>query len=291
MKGKVLLALRAAAALLALALCALAVSPEARPVDRDAIWLGFLVSAARRFGWIAGPLIGFMIGAGLVAIGALLVLELLRRKREGAGPARRRSPQYLFMILLLLAAYFLVPDRRTEQAAEAATAAAPAPAAASAAAAPAAAPAQAAAGRSRAPAFPAALALGAGLGLAAAIAAALLGRGKPKPQGETSFAESLAAVRRRLELGDGIRDAIIACYAQMCELFAADAKGSASLTAREFAFLLGARGAGAAEIAALTSSFEKARYSGEACTEADREQAVAALLAIEGMQAAAEAGA
>jgi hypothetical protein len=88
-------------------------------------------------------------------------------------------------------------------------------------------------------------------------------------------------------LGDEARDDIIACYADMCELFEARS-GEAPrkyLTAREFTRLLGSHGFHDAEIGDLTTVFEKARYSNEPCGEEDRQRAAKALRAIEGRHA------
>jgi hypothetical protein len=92
----------------------------------------------------------------------------------------------------------------------------------------------------------------------------------------------MAAVRHRLELGDQARDAIIACYAEMCEIFAGqNSLSSRHLTAREFAASLRTRGVGEPEILALTAVFEKARYSRDSCNEEDRAQAIHALKILE----------
>lgn len=94
--------------------------------------------------------------------------------------------------------------------------------------------------------------------------------------------ELLARVRKRLELGDQARDAIIACYAEMCDVFLRGAPGGArNLTAREFSAFLRFRGVLEPEIQSLTAVFEKARYSPEPCGELDRERALQALRALE----------
>lgn len=134
------------------------------------------------------------------------------------------------------------------------------------------------------------LVLAGGVLLAAAVVLAVLLRRGPAPEPiapSRQEAVRLAALRRRLELGDRVRDAIIACYADMCQLFdPSRSPGSASLTTREFAALLRTRGAGEPEIQALTAVFEKARYSPEPCGEADRAQALAALRVIAGRHGA-----
>jgi hypothetical protein len=105
---------------------------------------------------------------------------------------------------------------------------------------------------------------------------------------EAQKALAIAASRRKLESGGSAREAIIACYAEMCALFAPDggaiagaARSARNLTAREFAALLRSEGSGEPEIAALTSVFEKARYSNEDCAEADRLRAIESLQALE----------
>lgn len=102
---------------------------------------------------------------------------------------------------------------------------------------------------------------------------------QPQEPGEP---ELLARARRRLELGDQVRDAIIACYAEMCEVFLRGTPtGARNLTAREFSAFLRSRGVLEPEIQSLTSVFEKARYSLEPCEEPDRERALQALRALE----------
>jgi len=134
---------------------------------------------------------------------------------------------------------------------------------------------------------PAVLAAGAVTALCAlAVAAAVRGRRKPQPaavaDGDAGLAEGLALARQRLHLADGIRDAIVACYADMCSLFADSEDPRATLlTAREFAELLRRKGAGEPEIAALTGLFERARYSDEPCGAAERDAASEALHALE----------
>ncbi len=103
--------------------------------------------------------------------------------------------------------------------------------------------------------------------------------------------ELLARVRKRLELGDHVRDAIIACYAEMCDVFLRGTPASArNLTAREFSAFLRARGVLEPEIQALTTVFEKARYSLEPCGERDRERALQALHALEARYGAPREG-
>ena len=113
----------------------------------------------------------------------------------------------------------------------------------------------------------------------------LLLRKKPTPGAqppEPGEPELLARARRRLELGDQVRDAIIACYAEMCEVFLRGTPaGARTLTAREFSAFLRSRGVLEPEIQSLTSVFEKARYSLEPCEESDRERALQALRALE----------
>jgi hypothetical protein len=138
----------------------------------------------------------------------------------------------------------------------------------------------------------AALAFLAGLGaMLAAMAYRRLRHAEPGPaaagrSGEEALARGLALARRRLHVGDRDADAIIDCYADMCELFQqgggeARATLSSSLTAREFEALLRSRGAGESQIHELTLLFEKARYSGLACDARDRRRASEALRALE----------
>ena len=107
-------------------------------------------------------------------------------------------------------------------------------------------------------------------------------------------AEAAGRARRRIELGDPVRDAVVECYGAMCAIFEerarADGRNVGALTAREFAARLAALGAAEPEILELTSVFEKARYSAEACGEADRDRAIRALSAIEAHYAACNAG-
>ena len=106
----------------------------------------------------------------------------------------------------------------------------------------------------------------------------------------TSQPSPWATIRRRLELGDPSRDAIIACYAEMCWLFEGHERlGAPGLTAREFAALLRSKGAEEPEILTLTGVFEKARYSLEPCLEWDRILARDALARIEASHATSPA--
>jgi hypothetical protein len=122
------------------------------------------------------------------------------------------------------------------------------------------------------------------LGVLAIVAFRRGGHGSPldnrlSPQDGVST--GLAETRHRLELGDEVRDAVIACYVDMCRLFADETSRASCLTAREFEKRLRSHGAGEAEISTLTDAFEKARYSREACTEVDRANAIKALLSLE----------
>lgn len=136
------------------------------------------------------------------------------------------------------------------------------------------------------PFFAAWLAL-AGAGLGTAILLVFRHRNQRRdppsrsPGPPVPLSEAVAATRRRLELGDELRDAVIRCYDEMCHLFAEAPERTRTLTAREFQARLLARGAGEPEVAALTAVFEKARYSLEACTESDRRHAVEALRTLE----------
>ncbi len=272
------------AALAALGLCALVVSPRPRSGPSPSSVLELLRSALERSRWIAEPLFGLLVGASLASLVALIVLGMVQGRKGGARQGRKRNAQIVVMALVILAAWYIAQNRRTEQAPPPGLTP-PAPAAAAADAPQAAAgPRSALEPRATLPPaflFPAALALGAALCLAFVAAIALSDRGAPPASTESELAAAVTAIRRRLELGDEIRDAIVACYAEMCALFQGASDRAASLTAREFAALLADEGATEGEIAALTASFEKARYSNEACTEEDRERALNALASIE----------
>lgn len=139
----------------------------------------------------------------------------------------------------------------------------------------------------------------AGLALAAAGLSLMAVRRARLPPGTvpadpSALAETAARAHRRLELGDPLRDTIVECYAAMLDIFAdrAAARGirAAVLTPREFAARLagptglavpgGPSGAGEAAVGRLTAIFERARYSGEACDEADRRGAMEALAVL-----------
>ena len=287
--------------LAALALSALVVSqspPEGRLLAR-AEAAGPLAALAMEL------LFALASGAGLLLIGVLAFLRFaeIRSGEEGAG--RRRSRPWvayaLFLVVLVASPGALRRCSLAFPEGEAARAA-PAPRETSPAAAPVPASGEASAEKAPEPRAPLSLPLFAlaALGGAAVLGAVLYfgvhGRdaGRPHGGGDAAAAaarnEGLAALRRRLELGDEVRDAIVAAYAEMCELFAdralARGRDPGRLTAREFAALLhealGPAAAGTeAEIEALTAAFEKARYSDEACGEEDRSRAVRALHALE----------
>lgn len=289
--------------LAALALSALVVSPS--PPE------GRILARAEAAGPLAALamelLFALASGAGILLIGVLAFLRLaeIRSGEDGAG--RRRSRPWvayaLFLVVLVASPGALrrcslaFPEGEAARAAqpsgEAGPAAAPAPS-----------PGGAASEALPEPEAPLSLplfalaALAGALALGAALYFGVHGRGADRAHGGGDAAaaaaaarsEGLAALRRRLELGDEVRDAIVAAYAEMCELFAdralARGRDPGRLTAREFAALLReALGPGAAgteaEIEALTAAFEKARYSNEACGEEDRSRAVRALRALE----------
>lgn len=287
--------------LAALALAALVVSPL--PPE------GLVLARARA----AGPLAAFAMellfalaaGAGLLLIGVLAFLRLseIRSGEEGAGRRRPRPwvAYALFLVVLIASPGALRRCSLAFPEGEASRAA-PVPKETGPAAAPVPVTGKTAAEEAPEPRAPLSLPLFAlaALGGAAVLGAALYfgvhGRdaGRSHGAGDAAAAaarsEGLAALRRRLELGDEVRDAIVAAYAEMCELFAdralARGRDPGRLTAREFAALLReALGPGAAgteaEIEALTAAFEKARYSNEACGEEDRSRAVLALRALE----------
>ncbi len=310
----------AAAALAGLALAALAISPE--PPE------GRLLEAARALGPGAALAIELAFGLGVGAGFFLLAHLVLRRLLDdlsgrGAAAGRRRNPKAAGAAIgfFALAAFFSAAPpilnfvaealTREPEAKAANTAGAERPAA------PSLLPSAAAPqlpGPDRAepasPLPPWAVALVAGLG--ALIAGGLFlfaGRRERGARGESpdgagppgdERGAGLAALRRRLESGDAARDAIVAAYGEMSLLFAdravARGRDPARLTAREFASvvgetLLGEGGADAAEIRTLTAAFEKARYSKEPCGARERDEAVAALAALEARHAAREEGA
>jgi len=129
--------------------------------------------------------------------------------------------------------------------------------------------------------------------LALAAVVALLSRARKDAEAPPSAepgddapveAGRLAEIAGTLARGGSARESIIACYGSMCALYGEAARGERggrALTAREFAALLGRKGVSRPEVAALTAVFEKARYSGEPCGEAERGAALAALDAIE----------
>lgn len=308
----------AIASLLGLAACALVVSREAGEDRLAGRILELAVSGASTARNLASTFTAFSIGMGIVivlALAANAIVRLLEAKKDAGGGKRKRySPpaRRAWIGLIVLALSFAVLPRLailayrsiglTESPAQEAPVLSPGERA------------MALAGEGGQPeaategagASPFLVILGVGAGAVAMLAflAAValphrLRGAAPAPaipdRGEEArFAEALGAGRRRLALGDEVRDAIIGCYGAMCEAFTEGGHGGASacLTAREFAALLGKRlagsgsgGEGSTEIEILTGLFEKARYSDEACSEDDRSEAEACLAAIEGRAA------
>ncbi|HOX31259.1 MAG TPA: DUF4129 domain-containing protein [Spirochaetales bacterium] len=296
---------RAACALLALAASALAISPDP-PRDRLLPALeAFLAARSPLLRGLAGSAFALLAGAGaaaflLICLGALV--DRLRAGKAGSAGARRFRRRRLASTLvayalLLLALRFL---RGSPAAGIPAAGAGYTVSGHGAARGGGGASGGGAARRDdvayRVPflLLAAAGALASG-GVGAALLAARAGRrrklagsARPLPpetgEGPPREAEGLGPARRALESGSSARAAVVASYAEMCRLFAAAPRfgpASPSLTARELAAFLRARGAGSRDIAELTAVFEKARYSNEDCGEADRLAAARALASIE----------
>jgi len=279
--------IRAIGCLAALALGCLALSPNPPP---DPIWSRWSRLAGRILGVsLSGVVLGILT-LGLVILGTLAVTSIrdaLRRKRKPEEtwvypePPRGKGALTLVLLGMVIATFLAFRGIAWWKAwTPSAGGRVPAPAP-TAQAVPASPP--------QAPVLHAAPAL-VPLGVGSALILALLGlgiayRAMRRPRGaQTGQSRSvpLAAARRRLELGDPARDAIIGCYAEMCRLFEPRNRHAApGLTAREFAALLRSQGAQEPEILALTGVFEKARYSQEPCGEPDRALARDALAEIE----------
>jgi hypothetical protein len=277
----------AASAIAGIGCCALAVSPRPRTAETLSRMLAALIDYGPQIAGKIQVFVAFAAGAGIILVIFLYILELLDRRRRPGGLARRRRRSLvgaLFMLLALLVAYRLRSDRPgattdagpppksvpTDSGDRPPTASEPRGQ-------------KAEAGSEKGLVALAALA---GACVAGAAVVALLLKGvRDGSKTKSDLAEALGKARRRLLLGDSMRDAIVACYADMCDLFtevAASIPGRGkSLTAREFAESLRTRGSSESEIAALTEIFEKARYSNETCGEEDRATALSALLELE----------
>lgn len=296
-------ALAALAGIAGLVLCALVVSPEP-PEDLLAPRiLPFLRGLAPGVSGTAVFILSFGAGMGAFLLVLGLVLKVLDRKaRERGKEPRYRRPErgVIAGIVILVVTFILVPRLSIEafrtampgSAGDAAESAAPPTPAYSL-------PEEQ--GRVAgtdgkipriSPLFALAAALAGALVLGGGLAVILSRRDGGRTEGvHTDLLAALAAAeaagraRRRIELGDPVRDAVVECYGAMCAIFeeraGADGRDVGALTAREFATRLALLGAAEPEILELTSVFEKARYSAEECGEADRARAIRALSAIE----------
>jgi len=300
---------RAAAAILGLVALALVLSPDPPPDRLLAAAVDFLRERPALSSTLIQTAFALLVGAGAVVLVALVVakiLDMLGLARAGALIRGRRqtwlstlAADAVLLALLSLArrgAGSFEGSRAAGTVAESTVAAGSAGAAAPAAPA---AMAEAAARPVPSVPFPLIAAAGALLAGGALLAVLRLRKGgapaapiplapeAPTASDEGAKGRAIAASRRRLEAGADAREAVIACYAEMCGIFSggdaeAGRPGSAAfLTAREFAALLRSEGIGEPEIASLTSVFEKARYSNDACGEPDRLSARMALEALE----------
>jgi len=295
--------LRAIAALCVVAFCAIAVSPMPRRFAFDLSALAAALAAALAPFVSNGGLlvIAIALGAGLALfLGTFLAAILDKGARESALRRRRMSLLRRSLLAVAVLSLFLALAPRIAGGAGGGSgprASPPESGLSSSGSGPGYAGSNNAAADFSAPRSPtlwlwlAGLAGALGLtGLAAALGILHLaprpvdsgGGGKGGDDDETL---RLRASRRRLELGDDVRDSILRCYEEMCGIFAPQAAsaphGEAMLTAREFAALLDRRGMGGREVTELTSIFEKARYSIEPCTEADRVAALESIRALE----------
>jgi hypothetical protein len=302
-RSAVLPRLAAVAGLVALGLAAALASPG----GDGGLLASRLLEAARGAGGglrlASTVLLSLAVGAASVIVCILAVLRLLDRK-SGRSDRRERyadSSKRALWSLLLIVLFTLILPRLYGGLSERLKAGTPG-------ASPAAAPPESrsflpseepatAEDSSMAAISPmAAIALAAGGALLAAGGMALMlrrGRHGASDTADIDFAalaqmaarDAAGRARRRLELGDPFRDTIIECYAAMCAIFTdrLEAGGARTehLTAREFSARLAALGAAEPEIKALTSAFERARYSNEECGEGERTAARAALEVLE----------
>lgn len=300
----------ALAGIAGLVLCALVVSPEPPEDLIGPRLLSFLRGLAPGASTTATILLSLGVGMGAFLLVLGLVLKILDRKAgdRTERPRHRRAERGIVAGLIILVLTFVLVPRLSieafravlsEGAGESEGNAAPPP---SGYALPEGqeglAEADGGGGLPRIPPlFALAVALGGALLLGGGLAFVLFRReGGAQAGADGDLLAALAAseaagrARRRIELGDPLRDAVVDCYGAMCAVFeeraGADGRKVASLTAREFAGRLAALGAAEPEILELTSVFEKARYSAEECGEADRDRAIRALSAIEARYAA-----
>ena len=301
----------ALAGIAGLVLCALVVSPEPPPDLLAGTVLAFLqglAPAASSSGLIVLAM-GCGMGAFLVVFGIVLrILDRARPKDEGKPSGRKPERGILVGIMILAVTFLLVPRLSIEAFRTFLPEAGASPAV----------PAQPASGMAALeenatrhealdgavgpaipPLVPIAAALGGALLLGCGLAFILARKDRAAlADAEDAIrlsrldalaaAEAASRARRRIELGDEVRDAVVECYATMCDIVSRregpGARDSSSLTAREFAARLsslpgpGQAGPGVLD---LTRIFEKARYSDEACGEADRAEAIEALRMIE----------
>ena len=308
-------AIAALAGIAGLALCALVVSPDPPEDPIAPRILAFLRELAPGASGTAVVILSFGAGMGVFLLVLGLVLRILDRKARDRGESPRYSKPERGMvagIVILVITFILVPrlsieafkaamPGRSQASSEAVT---PTPSGY------ALLEEQARLAEAEdngkglpriSPLFALAVALAGALALGGGLAFVLFRRDRGASEAaDTDILAALAAAeaagraRRRIQLGDAVRDAVVECYGAMCAIFEerarADGRNVGALTAREFAVRLAALGAAEPEILELTSVFEKARYSAEECGEADRDRAIRALSAIEARYAACNAG-
>jgi len=296
----------ALAGIAGLALCALVISPEP-PEDLIAPrLLAFLRALAPGASGTAVVILSLGVGMGAFLLVLGLVLKLLDRKAGDRAdrPRHRKAERGIVAGIIILVLTFVLVPRLSIEAMKAALARgsgesaenAPPPPSGYALLEGQGRPGDAEGYGSGPPGIPPLFALAVALAGALALGGGLAfilfrreGGGGRGVDGDLlaalAAAEAAGRARRRIELGDAVRDAVVECYGAMCAIFdgraGADGRNVGALTAREFAGRLAALGAAEPEILELTSVFEKARYSAEECGEADRDRAVRALAAIE----------
>jgi len=299
-------AIAALAGIAGLALCALVVSPEP-PDDLVAPRiLAFLRGLAPGASGTAVVILSLGAGMGAFLLVLGLVLRILGHKagKKGDSPRYRKPERGMVAGIIILVITFVLVPRLSIEAFKAAL-----PGGATSSSEAAAPPASGYAllegqrelaeaegngeGLPRiSPLFALTVALAGALVLGGGLAFLLFRKDRGAAAGSDSdrlaalaAAKAAGRARRRIELGDPLRDAVVECYGAMCDIFEerarVDGRNVGALTAREFATRLAALGAAEPEILELTSVFEKARYSAEDCGEADRERAIRAISSIE----------